>query len=181
MNTNAVCSGLSARRKTTVLKNFSILLLLLLSVTACHDTTQGQEKSAPTNGITQDSTDKPEVNIKVNRRYDDKGNLIGFDSLYSSYYSSSGNTNQLDSIRHRFKTYFNREHSTFFNNRMNSLFFNDTLLYPDFFHKDFFQQHYELNDAYMKQMMQRMDSIKNEFYRESDRGQRKPKPDSKEN
>jgi hypothetical protein len=42
---------------------------------------------------------KPKVAIKVNRRFDEKGNLIGFDSTYTSYYSNiSGDTAQMDSL-----------------------------------------------------------------------------------
>jgi hypothetical protein len=82
-------------------------------------------------------------------------------------------------MRNGFEAYFNRQHSAFFNNRMNSLFFSDTLGYPGFFHNDFFQQHYRLNDAYMKDMMQRMDSIKNEYYSEQFHRNRKKLPRDK--
>jgi hypothetical protein len=53
---------------------------------------------------------------------------------------------------------------SFFNNEFKPLFFNDSLRYPDFFHHDYFMKRYELNDRYMRDMMHRMDSIKNKFY-----------------
>ena len=53
-----------------------------------------------------------------------------------------------------------------FDRQFNNLFFQDSLLYPDFFHKDFFQKRYELNTPYLRDMMQRMDSVKNSFYRD---------------
>ena len=124
--------------------------------------------------VAQDSLNKPKVNIKVNRRFDEKGNLIGFDSTYSSFYSNvEGDTSGMDSLMSRFDRYFNRNHSSFFDSQFNSLFFTDSLRYPDFFHQDFFMKRYEMNDDYLKGMMHRMDSIKNRFYQDLHR-----KPDS---
>jgi hypothetical protein len=40
------------------------------------------------------------------------------------------------------------------------------LRHRDFFHDDFFLKRYELNDSYLRDMMRRMDSLKNNFYRE---------------
>ena len=117
-----------------------------------------------------DSLDKPKVDIKVNRHYDDQGNLIGFDSTYSSYYSNiKGDTGKMDSLMRGFDMFFNRNHSSFFNKQFDPLFFRDSLRYPDFFHKDFFLKRYELNDWYFRDVMKRMDSIKNKFYEESAR------------
>jgi hypothetical protein len=61
--------------------------------------------------------------------------------------------------------------------RLDKFFFNDSLLYPDFFHKDYFMKRYELNDDYFRNMMERMDSIKNRFYKEQSR---KPEKKSSE-
>lgn len=180
MKQNAQCDGLSARQRTIRNHSFIFMLMLLLSLTACHEKSNGQQHTSDSPVVTaQDSTRKPDVKIQVNKRYDDKGNLIGFDSLYSSYTSAiPGDSLFLDSMIGSFEKYFNRQHPTFFNNRMNSLFFSDTLRYPDFFHEDFFQQHLRMNDAYMKDMMRRMDSIKNGYYSEHFR--RNPKTISKD-
>jgi hypothetical protein len=178
MEHNATRDGLSARQRTIGNFRFLFMLMLLLPLSACHEKTNGQEQANTKPMVTADSTYKPDVKIQVNKRYDDNGNLVGFDSLYSTFYSTaSGDT--LDRMRHGFEAYFNRQHSTFFNNRMNALFLSDTLSYPDFFHDDFFRQHLQLNDAYMKDMMQRMDSIKNEYYTEQSRRNRKKLPKDK--
>jgi hypothetical protein len=170
-------SGLSPRGRTTgkATKNlkrpkFSYKplwgLVLLLLISSCTEKSNGQETADRRSASAHDSV-KPKVSIQVNRRYDDKGNLVGLDSTYSSYYSNvKGDTTKMDSIMKNFDAYFKRDHSLFFNNGMNSLFFNDSLRYPDFFHKDFFQRHYEMNDLYFRDMMHRMDSIKNKFYRD---------------
>lgn len=150
------------RRKFIYKPLWGFVLLLLIS--SCTEKSNGQQ---PGTNLSAQDTIKPKVSIQVNRRYDDKGNLIGLDSTYSSYYSNiSGDTSMMDSIMKDFDSYFKRDHSLFFNQGMNSLFFNDSIRYPNFFHKDFFQRHYEINDHYFRDMMQRLDSIKNKFYRD---------------
>lgn len=165
--------GLSARQKSILTTNlldrqtfgsFWVIIVLILLLGSCNETSKGQQ-SDPRIARAQDSINNPKVNVNVNRRFDDKGNLIEFDSVYSSYYSNvRGDTSQMDSIMKGFDTFFHNQHPMFFNNQMNTLFFNDSLKYPDFFHDDFFMQQYQLNDLYMRNMMMRMDSIKNQFY-----------------
>jgi hypothetical protein len=171
--------GLAARRKTIdkikkIISRFNpslgTLIIGSLILASCHEKTNGQDSNTIKKdraSVAEDSLNNPKVNIKVNRRYDDKGNLIGFDSTYSSYYSNIGKDSaQMDSLMNSFDRYFNRNHSSFFRNEFTPLFFNDSLRYPDFFHNDFFMKRYELNDQYMRDMMNRMDSIKNRFYQE---------------
>jgi hypothetical protein len=171
--------GLAARQKTIdkikkIISRFNarlgILILAPVMLSSCHEKTNGQDfeiKKQGRTSVAQDSLTKPKVSIQVNRRYDDKGNMVGFDSVYSSFYSNvSGDTVQMDSLMNSFDRYFNRNHSSFFRNEFTPLFFNDSLRYPDFFHNDFFMKRYELNDQYLRDMMHRMDSIKNRFYQE---------------
>jgi hypothetical protein len=166
-------SGLSARQRSITridkfipqVRTLCIYLMAVgLMLSSCHEKTNGQN-SGDAKVAQVDSTHKPHVNVKVNRHYDDKGNIVGFDSTYTSYYSNiNGDTAQMDSLIHRFDRYFDRDHFSFFRQQFDPLFFNDSTRYPDFFHKDYFLKRYELNDAYMRNMMQRMDSIKNRFY-----------------
>jgi hypothetical protein len=179
--------GLSARQKTTTgskgfLAHVRVFWIFLMAasilVSACQENSSGQDsaksgkKSA---SIRADSLNKPKVSIQVNKHYDDKGNVVGFDSTYSSYYSNvQGDTSRMDSLMHSFDNFFKRDHSSFFGKQFNSLFFADSLRYPDFFHDDFFMRRYELNDSYFRDMMTRMDSIKNQFYQEHSKSE-KPK------
>jgi hypothetical protein len=163
--------GFSARRnpikRTSNFAACPFLIAALLILTSCHEQSSGQtgeKQSAKT--ATTDSLYKPKVNIKVNRHYDNKGNVVGFDSTYTSFYSNvQGDTSRMDSLMSDFDMFFNRNHASGLNRNFNSLFFNDSLRYDDFFHNDFFMKRYELNDQFMRDMMQRMDSVKNEFYR----------------
>ena len=175
MNLKLHQDGLSARRKThpfqLILSNsiWTLLFLICLVLASCNEKTNGQnpEEKRSTSAVAKDSLNKPTVNINVNKHYDDKGNVIGFDSTYTSYYSNiQGDTNRMDSLMNSFDSYFNRDYSSIFKNEFNSLFFRDSLRYPDFFHNDFFMKRYELNDHYFRDMMSRMDSIKNQFYKQ---------------
>jgi hypothetical protein len=175
--------GLSARRRTIDQENFlfpctsdrirgfKLCLLIagiLLTLSSCQEKTNEQnstDQKKSHSAVTQDSLHKPQINIKVDKHYDNKGNLTGFDSTYTSFYSNvKGDTVKMDSLMNSFDLYFNRNHSSFFDKQFNTLFFNDSLRYPDFFHRDFFLRRYELNDPYLRGMMHRMDSIKNRFY-----------------
>lgn len=183
MNVIKTNSGLSARqetsysnRLTSITQRFiartiflTLLTIVALAATSCKQDTKAADTAAldKDNPAVADTTKQPKVNIKVNRRFDDKGNLLAFDSTYSTYYSYIGaDTLRMDSLMKSFDTWFGRNHSTLFDRQFNSLFFDDTLRHHDFFHNDFFMKRYELNDRYLRDMMHRMDSLKNEFYEE---------------
>jgi hypothetical protein len=106
---------------------------------------------------------KPHEEISVNRKYDDKGNLIEFDSTYSSYYSTyTGDTLNVDSVMHNFESYFNHRISRL---GYDNFFSEDSTIMPGFFHDDYFEQQFFNHDDMMLKMMREMDSIKNEFFR----------------
>ncbi len=171
MNYGFKPDGLSAGGKTFTFINFNscfglLLLVASLLVTSCHEKTNDQNPKEKKTTMAKDSLNEPKVNIKVNKHFDDKGNMIGFDSTYTSYYSNiEGDTTRMDSLMNSFDRLFKKDHAFDFNNRFNSLFFKDSIRYPDFFHNDFFMKRYELNDHYFRDMMSRMDSIKNQFYK----------------
>ena len=191
MSMNSKLSGLTAGRWTiktfrTITSSFArsinhvaqLAVVALLLCSACDKPSEAQTLADDNKKTTAraDSLDKPKVNIKVNRHFDDKGNLVGFDSTYSSFYSNiGGDTMMMDSLMNSFDRYFYRDHSSMLNRHFNNLFFNDSLRYPDFFHRDFFQKRYELNDAYMKDMMRGMDSLKNQYFYEQSRKQKNTK------
>jgi hypothetical protein len=167
--------ALSARQEPTnqitsrifsITKLGPLTMALALLLAGCNGKTNGQHTADAKKNV-PDSLHKPKVDIKVNRRYDDKGNQIGFDSTYTSYYSNlTGDTTKMDSLMKSFDSYFRNGHSAFFYKKFDPLFFDDSTRYPDFFHNDFFMRRYELNDPYLRDMMQDMDSIKNKFYKD---------------
>lgn len=192
MNTIEKEYGLTARQQTVSYPHpglrmgcsftgiFLIVALTALGLvaTSCQQESRSQDTAhlKENHRVQADTIPEPDVNIKVNRRYDDKGNLIGFDSTYSTFYSNvQGDTLKMDSLMKNFDTYFDRHHSRLFDKQFNALFFQDSIRYPDFFHDDFFMKRYDLNDRYLRDMMQRMDSIKNRFYHDANKS-----PDKKD-
>ena len=185
MNGVTELRGLSARQKTSnnsrtywfPLHPSWILMALALIISSCQIKGQDGTESKKRSANVRDSLNKPKVNIKVNKHYDDKGNVIGFDSTYTSFYSNiEGDTLKMDSLMRSFDRHFNLGQTSFFGRNFDSLFFNDSLRYRDFFHDDFFLRRYELNDSYLRNMMRQMDSLKNSFYREH--SLRKPRDES---
>ncbi len=111
---------------------------------------------------------RPKVNVKVNKVYDENGNLIRYDSVYEWSYSSGSGNIQLnvhpDSLFKAFKPWFDEQID------MNSLpvpgdFFSDSTMFKDFFNnKDFFEQwQNELFD--FDRQLKMMDSLKRQFFK----------------
>ena len=145
-----------------------MLVTFFIFVAGCDGKTDAQTaKKEKTPG---DTLAKPKVNIRVNRQYDEKGNVVSFDSTYTSFYSNmNGDTVSMDTLMKGFDRYFDFNYPSVFQREFRPLFFTDSLRYPDFFHDDFFMKRYELNDWYMREMMKRMDSIKNRYFEERSR------------
>jgi hypothetical protein len=146
-----------------------ILVSLAISITllSCN----GQSKNSDNKQV-KDTL--PKTNIKVNREYDSKGNLIRFDSTYSSYYSNiEGDTTLRDSIFSRFRNHFNE--SYFFSDEpfFRDFFFVDSLLKYDFYKKDFFYNRFRDNMQRMDSLFREMDVMKNDFYNRQDKSSKK--------
>jgi hypothetical protein len=110
--------------------------------------------------------EKPNVKVKVNKKYDKDGNLIAFDSTYTSYYAGKiSDSVVLDSLFKKFKPSFNKQFPIMNDQYFDQLFYTDSLYYSDFFHEDFFRKRMELNQEYINKMMQKMDSIKNAYFK----------------
>lgn len=135
---------------------YLILALMFFGLASCQSQDKkqlGQNKSMY----------MPREKTTVHRKFDENGNLISFDSTYTSFYSNiAGDTINMDSTLHDFGKFFDQHFSSvdadFFrdmDNSMNSGFFQN-----DFFEREFYEQNKQL-----LRMMQTMDSIKNEFFR----------------
>ncbi|UKM63703.1 hypothetical protein GSB9_00248 [Flavobacteriaceae bacterium GSB9] len=118
----------------------------------------GQEKQ---NKIAQNST-IPDENITVNKEYDENGNLVKYDSIYSYSYSSSGKLN--DSLKMEFEKHF--KNKNMFNDAFFNDFFGEKTNLQDFNPDDFFQKGLMEHDEQIKKIMQRMDSLHQLFFNE---------------
>lgn len=148
------------------MKTFNILPIFLFLMLSCTAQNKQQKKEQIDN-----STNIPKEKVQVNKEYDELGNLIKFDSIYSYSYSSNGQLN--DSIILKMQEQFSKNKlfgQQFFNNffEEDSTFFND-----HFFSKGFIN-----HDAQFNQMMKRMDSIQQLYFNQR-RGLIPPEPESK--
>lgn len=135
-----------------------------MSVISCAQDKKTKPKTVQTE---KKEGDNPEVTIKVNKKYDTKGNLIKLDSTYSYFYTAKGRDSVkvgLDTAIRRFKSLYNEKFSAILDESFNETFLNDSLFKYDFFNEDYFSKRFELNKQKMDEMLFRMDSLKNSFF-----------------
>jgi len=128
------------------MKNYSFLLLFIsLSLTI--------------NVFAQNKKKEPKIDIKVNKEYDDKGNVIKYDSSYSYIYSDTNIVNFSDSL---FNYPFNISDSDFFSLKHN--FSDIDSIFSDPFFKDFhnFSGVHPFFD--FNYFQNKIDSLEKEFY-----------------
>jgi len=109
-------------------------MLLSFLVGGCNGQKNQNEKSAQQLALA-DTSYRPQVDVRVNKKYDEKGNLIQYDSTYSYYYTSpptSKNSIRSDSVFNIFKIPLRNDYRGLLDDNMNSIFFNDSLFKYDF-------------------------------------------------
>lgn len=137
---------------------------IMLNLSACNGqpTTDGSTASVDTLAA---NSDTPQVDVRVNRQYDEHGNLIAYDSSYTSVYRSHrGDAVFMDSVFKDFMPGFSMRYPFLNDPGFSSLFFPDSSFHRDFFDQDFFQKRMEMNQRYMQRMMEQMDSLKNHHF-----------------
>lgn len=141
---------------------FSILLSLF-SVWGCNSIKpKAAEQHQP---ITTADTLKPQPDIRVNKKYDSRGNLVQYDSTYTYNYSfPGGSMKQLnsDSFYRQFHSLFHSSYDDLLDRNLNQMFFNDSLYKYDFFNPDFFNKRFELNRSMFDNIFKEMDSLKSD-------------------
>ncbi|MCF6214444.1 MAG: hypothetical protein L3J45_10525 [Flavobacteriaceae bacterium] len=113
-------------------------------------------------------TIKPKTNYRVHKEYDKNGNLISVDSTYSYFYSNTNiDPKQQEEILKQFEQEFRMRMPQIQNNIFDNLFNDnvpmDSIFKNNFYTPDFFYKYFNNND--LENMLKRMDSIKNRFYR----------------
>ena len=129
--------------------------LLIFSITACQSqvsTHEDQSKKEPV----------PREKVIVNKTYDEDGNLLAMDSVYTYYYSNmEGDSLLADSVLGNFSLYFN---DNFPGLAANHFFNEDSDFRSDFFHHDYFERNFMKQDEELLKFMQEMDSLKNMYF-----------------
>jgi hypothetical protein len=149
------------------MKKIVFTLLLGLILTGCH---AQDDRSKSKDDLAEKKTDssfleKPKISWKVDKKYDEQGNIIGYDSIYS--YSLDNWRNlpmdmNLDSIMGSMRilsqgnlSYFLEEHN------MGRLMQMDSLMNGDQFFNDFFERQRTNGFSGMQELFQQMDSLQN--------------------
>ncbi|AMC10068.1 hypothetical protein Lupro_01825 [Lutibacter profundi] len=144
------------------MKKISLLLMLLLTISSCNAQTNTDKNKGNNEAV------KPKTNIVVHKEYDENGNLIRVDSSYTYVYSTLKNDSLLqkklfDNLKLDLNNNSQNIDSILFNN-----FFNDDLFkMNDFYTDHFFNDNFKLQEKQLKQYLKRLDSIKNQFYKNS--------------
>jgi hypothetical protein len=136
-------------------RNGLVAIAFSLLMMSCN----GQTRSGDSQKISD--ANKPKVSIRVNKKYDKNGNVIGYDSTYSSVYSNVKNdTIMRDSLMRIFdkKNLFTSE--PFFKH-----FFADDSAMNDLLSKDFLSKSFGNNIGNIDSMLQGMNMFKDDFFK----------------
>lgn len=136
----------------------TILMALFLSLTSC----QSQEKKEDSVAKEANKKEEPKGTWKVDKEFDENGNLIRYDSIYSWSLNDTINnlvTMDKDSLLNNFESKFYRRFSTFKDQGFEDIFQQDSLFGNHFFNDDFFDSDFGMDfmelDKVHKRMMDR--------------------------
>lgn len=118
---------------------------------------------------TDDQPVSPNESWTVHKEMDENGNIIRYDSTYTwSYSNINGDslTVDADSLMQSFQRYFDDRMPSLFGDNFMKPLLNDSLLPNDFFSDDFFQHRFEDDFFDVERMFERMDSIRNQFFKD---------------
>ncbi|SRR5690606_11597748 len=144
-------------------KIFSILLISLFCFGCNGQLKKEDNKNADRDGTVQNP---PEGEWKVNREYDENGNLIRYDSIYS--WSSSDHLKKLgpmdrDSLLQAFRSRFSEHFSAFDHDGFPGLMAGDSLFEKRFFEDDFFASPLGRDFMDLEAVHKRMEEMQRKF------------------
>ncbi len=162
---NNLFKRVTVNKKQLIFPVFVLISLLLFTVVAQNKSKNNLICSVP-DGEDSLNTNQPKVNYKVNKQYDEHGNLISYDSTYTYSYSSQdadinitfGNDSAFDMFGN-----INTPMGMFNNDIFNRFFKGDSSQFPNniFLNDPFFNNGFDMMDQMRQQMnrMQQMDSL----------------------
>jgi hypothetical protein len=143
-----------------------VALLMILVISGCKN--QEKENQQIISDEQEISSVKPSEKWDVKKQYDEQGNLIRYDSIYSwSYSNVEGDSIKvnLDSIMDSFKMYFGKNRSIDWDDDFYYFPKNDSLFMNNFFKDDYFFKNWQMQHSEYEDMIKKMDSMRNEFLR----------------
>lgn len=150
--------------KLKIMKNL-IYVLFALSFIAC-DSQEKKKKETQEPVKKEQDTIKPKESWDVKKEYDEFGNLIKYDSIYSYSYSNIKGDSikvNLDSIMNSFRGYFEEISPFRMKDRFSYFPQNDSLFMNDFFREDYFFSQWKQHPLDVEKMIRQMDSTRNLF------------------
>ncbi len=145
------------------MKKLILLSLIAILSTSC----KGQENQNDTaKNDTDKITEAPKGSWKVDKEYDEEGNLIRYDSIYS--WSSTDAFSELaeknpDSLIQSFQSRFYRNFSGVNHPKFGHLFENDSLFTNHFFTDDFFDSEFGKDFMDLDRVRERMEKMQKNF------------------
>lgn len=160
------------------MKKFFLLFMVgLLSVSCKGQENETKKVEKEDNKI--DIVEEPKGTWKVDKEFDENGNLIRYDSIYS--WSSNDKFDNLslsgkDSLMQSFKSRFFSNYSVFKNQGFEDVFSQDSLFSKRFFNDDFFESPFGKDfmdiDKIRQQMIERqkkfLEKYQSEFIKPED-------------
>ena len=144
---------------------FTLLLGLMLAACQAQDDRSKSKVDLVDKNTDSISADKPKISWKVNKKYDEEGNVVGYDSIYSYSYGNLNNLPKqmnLDSIMGSMN-FFSQDNLSSFMEDYNLVQFmgKDSLMNGSHYFNDFFEQQRNNNFSDMRKLFQQMDSLQN--------------------
>lgn len=149
------------------MKKVAILSLAAILNLSCNAQENKKEENLQQNrNGTAQTAERPEGTWKVDKEFDENGNLIRYDSIYS--YSSTDNLDDLakrnpDSLMQSFRFRFYRNFSGIDDQRFGNLFADDSLFTDRFFDDNFFDSEFGADFMDIDRLRKRMETMQREF------------------
>ena len=148
------------------MKKYSILVLSALVTMSCNSQEKNDADNTQIEKNKAQITEAPKGSWKVNREFDEDGNLIRYDSIYS--WSSETDIDALatidrDSILKSMQSRFYRGFSDFNKEGFSDLFANDSLFTKHFFTDDFFDSDFGQDFMDIDRVRERMEAMQRKF------------------
>jgi len=147
------------------MKKIGLLLLVGILAVSCHAQEQKKQALTETNKSGKDM-ESPHGTWKVDKDFDENGNLIRYDSIYS--WSSGADRAHLgkldrDSLLKSFQSGFSRNFPGMDQQQFQDLFAHDSLLAKQFYDDDFFNSDFGKDFMDIDRLRQRLEERQNEF------------------
>ncbi|MFD0863988.1 hypothetical protein ACFQ1M_17360 [Sungkyunkwania multivorans] len=149
------------------MKRYMILMLAALLSTSCNSQEKMNGDVVDKDAASKD-TEVPKGSWTVNKEFDENGNLIRYDSIYT--WSSEKHSNDMaslnkDSLLRSMESRFYRNFSAFDFNKegFGDLFAEDSLFTKRFFSDDFFESRFEEDFMDIDKMRERMEAMQKRF------------------